>query len=378
VTNLSASSNKEASMRFFLIIVFILVSGPSYSMEIPRIMSYQGLLTDADGTPVPNGLYDLTFSLYDAPEGGEMLWEEEHAGVEVESGVFELMLGMFQPLEPPFTHQYWIGISTGDGSELSPRLPLAGAPYSFNAQSVNGFHAIPFPEPHALLALNDEGKFPEEVLPEISFEIPDGSITTEKLADDAATAPKIQPDVISSISGVSNDGGNIDLVAGSNITVTPDDASNTITIDASGGGGGDITAVWPGDNTLYGGGDQGDVTLAVSNPLELYGSSDGVIKGTHSNGHYGWLGRSNGTGVHGYTPTGIGVYGEGGNGRRRRSRGVWAKQRVRSGWLEYGEQQFRIFGWDHRRRLWAELLGLLGSARALQLRRVRLYEQRGL
>ncbi|MBN1227332.1 MAG: tail fiber domain-containing protein, partial [Deltaproteobacteria bacterium] len=48
---------------------------------------------------------------------------------------------------------------------------------------------------------------------------------------------KIKPAIISSIDGVSNDGGNVDLVAGTNVTITSDDAANTITITSAGGGG---------------------------------------------------------------------------------------------------------------------------------------------
>ena len=80
-------------MRFFVIAVPILAFSLAYSAEMPRLMSYQGLLTDAEGTPVSNGFYDLTFRLHDAPEGGEQLWQEDHTEVEVENGVFELMLG---------------------------------------------------------------------------------------------------------------------------------------------------------------------------------------------------------------------------------------------------------------------------------------------
>ncbi|MBN1925389.1 MAG: hypothetical protein JW798_06110 [Prolixibacteraceae bacterium] len=65
--------------------------------------------------------------------------------------------------------------------------------------------------------------------------IADGAIVTEKLNDNAVTTDKIEPDIVSAISGVSNDGGNIDLVAGSNVTITPDDENNTITIAAAGG-----------------------------------------------------------------------------------------------------------------------------------------------
>jgi hypothetical protein len=43
---------------------------------------------------------------------------------------------------------------------------------------------------------------------------------------------------LSSLDGVSSNGGNIDLLAGANITLTPDDINNTIEIAAAGGGGG--------------------------------------------------------------------------------------------------------------------------------------------
>jgi hypothetical protein len=49
-------------------------------------------------------------------------------------------------------------------------------------------------------------------------------------------ATTITTNIVSSLDGVTNDGGNIDLIAGSNITITPDDGANTITISASGGG----------------------------------------------------------------------------------------------------------------------------------------------
>ena len=82
-------------------------------------------------------------------------------------------------------------------------------------------------------------------------QLADGAVTTPKLAADAVTSAKIAdgtvsaadigPDIVSSIDGVSNDGGNIDLVAGANITITPDDGANKITISSTAGADNDWT-----------------------------------------------------------------------------------------------------------------------------------------
>jgi len=67
-------------------------------------------------------------------------------------------------------------------------------------------------------------------------EMADNAIGAAEVIDNSLGAADLSVNVVSSLDGVTNDGGNIDLVAGSNITITPDDGANTITISASGGG----------------------------------------------------------------------------------------------------------------------------------------------
>lgn len=67
---------------------------------------------------------------------------------------------------------------------------------------------------------------------EITFDVRDGSIGSTQVTDNSLTATDLNVNVVSSVDGVTNDGGNIDLVQGGIVTITPDDGANTITISA--------------------------------------------------------------------------------------------------------------------------------------------------
>jgi hypothetical protein len=98
----------------------------------PKTMSYQGVLNDDTGNPVPDGTYDLFFILWDAPAGGTALWSESHS-VAVEGGIFDVILGSVTPIYPPFDEPYWLGISVEGEPELAPRVELTAAPYAFRS-----------------------------------------------------------------------------------------------------------------------------------------------------------------------------------------------------------------------------------------------------
>ena len=152
---------------------------------VPQTMSYQGVLRDAGGVPVPDGDYELTFRLYDAESAGTLLWTETQT-LAVSGGIFNAVLGFNTALDLGFEAQYWLGVSVEYEAEMSPRTTLTSAPYARRAGSVD-------------------------------------------------------PNVVSSVDGVTNNEGNIDLVAGANITITPNDSANTITIASTGGDDGDWT-----------------------------------------------------------------------------------------------------------------------------------------
>lgn len=324
---------KLASAGAFFMLCTLAVDGVK-----ANIVGYQGILTNAAGDSLLNGDYDLTFAIFPSETGGTAIWTESHTDVSVDNGVYTVQLGSVNPLPDVIGAGRWLEIEV-DVTTLSPRLPISAdfraieARHAENADSVNHIPASTTPTAGHLMPLDNEGKFPEEVIPfradsvlagfgltssvarsrrsldervtlnvgegdgidvtsdEVSatlgediqtVEIDDEAVTTAKLADNSVTSAKIvdntvatadiapnavtsaeiaanavttqeiadnavnsakvldnsltiadiAPGIISSVDGVQNDGGDIDLVAGSNITITPDDAANNITISS--------------------------------------------------------------------------------------------------------------------------------------------------
>ena len=111
--------------------VLLLAGGAA---AIPTTINYQGLLEE-DGTPV-EGSESVTFRIYDAATGGSMLWEETQA-VSFDAGVFSVLLGSTQPIDPTLFGggRRWISVSVAGGAELLPRGEIVSVGYSFHADS---------------------------------------------------------------------------------------------------------------------------------------------------------------------------------------------------------------------------------------------------
>jgi hypothetical protein len=124
-------------------------------------IAYQGRLADADGTPITDTV-NMEFRLYDVASGGIFLWEELWTGsngVQVSDGLFNVMLGSLTPIPQSVITEHdslFLGITVGTDDEMAPRVQLGTVPFAVQALTV-----------------------------------PDGSVTTEKLADEAVTSSKI-------------------------------------------------------------------------------------------------------------------------------------------------------------------------------------------
>ncbi|HSL88035.1 MAG TPA: hypothetical protein VK870_01890 [Ignavibacteriaceae bacterium] len=180
-------------VKAMTVTALLLISQLIQAQSIPTIINYQGLLKDVSGVVVPDGDYNITFRLYDVATGGTGLWAETKL-INVVEGIINTKLGSILPLTLPFDKAYWLGITIGTGSELTPRVEFTSVPYSH-----------------------------------ISKTVPDGTLTAEKLSDGQ---------VVKSINSLKD---NVNILAGTNITLTP--SGNNITINAAGGGGGTVTQI---------------------------------------------------------------------------------------------------------------------------------------
>ncbi|UCB52185.1 MAG: hypothetical protein JSV10_09395 [Candidatus Zixiibacteriota bacterium] len=114
-------------------ICVLLLSSSAFPTDIPKLINYQGMLTDDSGGPL-TGSYNMTFRIYNAPSGGSLRWQETHTGVSVTNGLFNVILGSVNPdgVNLDFSEEYWLDITAG-GEHMSGRLRFTSVGYAYRA-----------------------------------------------------------------------------------------------------------------------------------------------------------------------------------------------------------------------------------------------------
>ena len=128
--------------RFIYVAFIMLLMGTVLNLadecvgEVPTQMSYQGLLLDSDGHPL-SGEYNMTFAIYADSADIEPLWTETHndvstSPVEVNDGLFEVILGEFVPITAGIFDGTvrWLE-TTVSGQALRPMKPITSTAYAF-------------------------------------------------------------------------------------------------------------------------------------------------------------------------------------------------------------------------------------------------------
>jgi len=125
------------SMMFMLLAVSfgqVVLKKSNQSFLIPKLLNYQGYLTDDQGNPINNPSLSMTFSIYDASSVGNLKWTEDQ-NVKVEKGIFNVTLGTVAPIpDTVFTGgiDRWLELIAG-GQTLTPRTRLTAMGYAYAA-----------------------------------------------------------------------------------------------------------------------------------------------------------------------------------------------------------------------------------------------------
>jgi hypothetical protein len=103
--------------------------------DVPELVNYQGILTDSGGSPL-DGSYNLTFKVYpDSGAAAIALWTEEHPAVDVDEGLFNVILGANSPVTPGIFSdpERWLGITVDNDPEMYPRMRVTSVPWALRA-----------------------------------------------------------------------------------------------------------------------------------------------------------------------------------------------------------------------------------------------------
>jgi len=136
----------------------------SLAYAVPITTNYQGYLENTDGEPL-SATVNMTFALYATAQGGSALWTESHQQVEINNGVFSLILGNTTPFDDESLEgERYLGVTVGSDPEMAPRQQLTSTFFAMRAAVAESVKAA--------------------------------SVETEAIADGAVTGEKIAPQTI--------------------------------------------------------------------------------------------------------------------------------------------------------------------------------------
>ncbi len=168
----------------------------------PRVLSFQGRLTDSSNNPI-TAATDLRFSIYNdpsassAPGEGSLIWQEADYNVVPDSnGIFTVLLGRNETIPQSIFFQntsLYLGVSIANTKELKPRQQLATVSYAKNTEELQGMTTITDPSvlnnQNVILALNSNGVLSIPGNSNTTFQSPNGEFTLTGKTLTLSTAP---------------------------------------------------------------------------------------------------------------------------------------------------------------------------------------------
>jgi len=134
---MSISKSIRRILPLLTVLMIVAVLGSSVFGQDTLLISYQGRLTDDTGEPI-TGTPAMTFTIYNG--AGVSKWSEVHPTVQVDDGLFNVILGSQTALpDSVFTGEdRHLGITVGSDPEISPRTLFTCAAAAAYARSIKG------------------------------------------------------------------------------------------------------------------------------------------------------------------------------------------------------------------------------------------------
>ncbi len=126
----------KAAAYALLAAIVLMASLPAGAQYVPSSVGYQGRLTDSTGQPVPNGTYQVQFTLYSAEIGGMSLWTSSSQSVTTTNGMFAATLQPLASGSLAGLTDVWLETVVG-GTALAPRTKLTSVPFALRAGSID-------------------------------------------------------------------------------------------------------------------------------------------------------------------------------------------------------------------------------------------------
>lgn len=145
---------KPRSFPLVAIVIAALCGAPlGAAPAVPSLINYQGFATNATGTALPDGNYDVNFKIYPASSGGTAIWGEKQV-VTLNGGQFSVLLGNGSAIDAAIPHGALADLfgtstaATGDvfigltvnvvgqttAAEFAPRQQILANPFAHRAK----------------------------------------------------------------------------------------------------------------------------------------------------------------------------------------------------------------------------------------------------
>lgn len=125
---------KVTNVWVFVCLVVTLSISTIIFADVPKMINYQGKLTDQQGALIDTSI-SIVFTIYDDSISGALLWSETQSQVVVQNGVFSILLGSVNPIpDSVFDGSIrYLGVKVGDDSEMTPRKGIVSVGYAYRS-----------------------------------------------------------------------------------------------------------------------------------------------------------------------------------------------------------------------------------------------------